>query len=134
MSSRVWEQIRDSLDPKDTIIAFYRYLTKGFQQRIAFVPPAISKEAVDQHRFEHVPLPAHSENFSIRLLELLPSSQADADVQCRITHHRLVDCEGDYETLSYVWGDIKEPVPLTIGDDFLSHLPEPVPSPGGSAT
>ncbi|KAK7976275.1 hypothetical protein PG989_014738 [Apiospora arundinis] len=80
MSSRVWEQIRDSLDPKDTIIAFYRYLTKGFQQRIA---------------------------------------QADADVQCRITHHRLVDCEGDYETLSYVWGDTKEPVPLTIGDHFL---------------
>ncbi|KAK8097269.1 HET-domain-containing protein [Apiospora kogelbergensis] len=118
MSSRVWVQIRDSLNPKDTIIAFYHYLKTGRQQRITFVPPKILG-TVEENHYRHDPLPNDSDDLCVRLLELLPSSEAGADVQCRLTQHRHADCQGEYETLSYVWGDTKEPVPITIDGRYF---------------
>lgn len=42
----------------------------------------------------------------IRLLELYPGTPGD-EISCEVRHVRLPDCP-DYDTISYVWGDIAD--------------------------
>lgn len=52
--------------------------------------------------YQHLPLKSDD---SIRLLDLLPSFQRGAPVQCRIRQVKVDQARSAYEALSYVWGD-----------------------------
>jgi hypothetical protein len=56
---------------------------------------------------------------NIRLLTLLPGSRKDRVIRCQIQHHCLNDFP-DYETLSYVWGDLTGTVPVAVEDGSLN--------------
>ncbi|KAK8044409.1 HET-domain-containing protein [Apiospora rasikravindrae] len=111
MSDRMWAQIRDTLNPKEAVSVISGYLKGGITKRVTFDPATVGP-VDEKNRFKYDGLPGGSGSLHIRLLELLPASQDDAEVRCRLTKHRHVDCQGEYETLSYVWGDTSDPVPI----------------------
>ncbi|KAK8085470.1 hypothetical protein PG997_006741 [Apiospora hydei] len=111
MSDRMWAQIRDTLNPKEAITVISDYLKGGITKRVTFDPATVGP-VDEKNRYEYDGLPSDSEGLCIRLLELLPASQGDAEVRCRLTQHRHADIQGEYETLSYVWGDTSDPVPI----------------------
>ncbi|KAL1881393.1 hypothetical protein VTK73DRAFT_4153 [Phialemonium thermophilum] len=49
----------------------------------------------------------------IRLIKLLPG-QRTADVKIELIHTYLSACEGQYEALSYVWGDQTDKTPIQV--------------------
>ncbi|KAK8070167.1 HET-domain-containing protein [Apiospora phragmitis] len=59
--------------------------------------------------YQHTPLEFED---SIRLLDLLPSSEANAPLQCRIRQVRLSEARSRYEALSYVWRDAQGSRPI----------------------
>ena len=54
---------------------------------------------------------------SIRLLRLMPHEDKTAPIQCQLVDYSLQESGGGahlYEALSYVWGDPKETLPISI--------------------
>ena len=54
---------------------------------------------------------------SIRLLRLMPHEDKTAPIQCQLVSYSLQESGGGahlYEALSYVWGDPKETLPISI--------------------
>ncbi|CZR69913.1 uncharacterized protein PAC_19813 [Phialocephala subalpina] len=54
---------------------------------------------------------------SIRLLHLVPHEDKTAPIQCQLVNYSLQESGGgthQYEALSYVWGDPKETLPISI--------------------
>ena len=54
---------------------------------------------------------------SIRLLRLMPHEDKTAPIQCQLVNYSLQESSGGthlYEALSYVWGDPKETLPISI--------------------
>ena len=54
---------------------------------------------------------------SIRLLRLIPHENKTAPIQCQLVNYSLQESGGGthlYEALSYVWGDPKETLPISI--------------------
>ncbi|TVY37179.1 Heterokaryon incompatibility protein 6,OR allele [Lachnellula occidentalis] len=62
--------------------------------------PRKAEQVQDHQLFEYSPLDTHD----IRLLELLPSLDFDAEIHCTVSHSSL-EKHPPYEALSYVWGD-----------------------------
>ncbi|KAJ0132963.1 putative carnitine O-acetyltransferase [Fusarium oxysporum f. sp. albedinis] len=55
---------------------------------------------MEQDIYSHLP------RGSIRLLEILPNQDNEANMQCRLLHFSLHESNiPDYEALSYIWGD-----------------------------
>jgi hypothetical protein len=61
--------------------------------------------------------PLDDETSEIRLLELHPGE--GPDVRCSLHHCRIDDASTSYEALSYAWGDQRDKVTISIGDDHL---------------
>jgi hypothetical protein len=59
--------------------------------------------------------PLSSRHNRIRLLRLLPHQDRNADIQCELFEYILDDSYSHlYETLSYVWGDANDKLPIFI--------------------
>ena len=59
---------------------------------------------------------------SIRLLRLMPHEDKTAPIQCQLVNYSLQKSGGGthlYEALSYVWGDPKETLPISINKHDL---------------
>ena len=59
---------------------------------------------------------------SIRLLRLMPHEDKTAPIQCQLVNYSLQESGGGthlYEALSYVWGDPKETLPISINKHDL---------------
>lgn len=59
---------------------------------------------------------------SIRLLRLMPHEDKTAPIQCQLVNYSLQESGGGthlYEALSYVWGDPKETLPISINKHNL---------------
>ncbi|KIM94185.1 hypothetical protein OIDMADRAFT_63372, partial [Oidiodendron maius Zn] len=63
--------------------------------------------------FTHSPL--GTQDGSIRLLELQPSSDLHSDIQCTIRDANLYK-RPQYKALSYVWGDPKDTLPILVNE------------------
>jgi Heterokaryon incompatibility protein (HET) len=59
----------------------------------------------ETHSWRYPPLSSAS---SIRIIHLEPSGDVDSKLKCRLTETSL-ECNPDYQALSYVWGDAKNP-------------------------
>lgn len=53
----------------------------------------------------------------IRVLKLLPSSNFDAPLECRLVHRNLYGDAHEYEALSYVWGDPKLTAEIILNNE-----------------
>jgi hypothetical protein len=60
--------------------------------------------------------PLRSEHDSIRLLRLLPNEDDAAEIQCELFEYPLHESRKNhlYEALSYVWGDPKHTLPISM--------------------
>ena len=77
---------------------------------------AAAKRSPYQYR---PPLPEENQ---IRLIRLMPSKDKDATVECQLFNYSLNPAKGIhlYEALSYVWGDAKETMSITIDQCFFN--------------
>ncbi|KAK7992376.1 HET-domain-containing protein [Apiospora saccharicola] len=132
MSKRTWTQIAAVFTLKEIVVAYSDYLVHGNEQRMSAIPAHLIKgnkngnapapvgdESTANNLYEHEALPDVSDGLCIRLLELLPAGNSSDEVLCRLTQHRAAECRGEYETLSYVWGDMSQLVPINIGGKFF---------------
>lgn len=71
--------------------------------------------------YEYRPL---VENGAIRLILLEPSSDPTAGMKCSLLHTTLVELDEEvlyhYCTLSYVWGNIEDTVPISVDEKELN--------------
>lgn len=65
--------------------------------------------------YKYQPLVPAAHSHPIRLLKLLPATEARIKIRCEIIHANLEDHE-DFEALSYTWGDVKDVVSILLHD------------------
>lgn len=51
---------------------------------------------------------------TIRVVEIAPSPDPDAPIECTLLLRRLSEDEPEYEALSYTWGDAADRMPITV--------------------
>ncbi|KAF8853985.1 HET-domain-containing protein [Acephala macrosclerotiorum] len=69
----------------------------------------------NEGRYQYTPL---RERGAIRIIELQPSPDVEAQVECSLVHTTLYDCDRDtlnhYTALSYVWGDARDTTTILV--------------------
>lgn len=113
MSQRLWDDLSEGFGNRGFIRIFLKPVLEGPEKPLSTAVPGLPS-GVHQAPYTYEALPHDSKSIFVRLLELLPSNRRDSHVECRLTHHRLSECQGRYEGLSYVWGDTRQPVTLSV--------------------
>ena len=117
MSQRIWNDIYKGFGARGIIGILLEFIIKGPEQPLSFAEPEGPSE--EPSPYAYTPLPEVLDGTCIRLMELFPGRGKDRIV-CRLASHRLDDCRGRYEALSYVWGDTSDTWPVYVDDMSFS--------------